>query len=96
MILKLYRDGTHYYVAYRIEQNTSYFVIDSEDDEKELFEKYIDNGLVNPENVWLMPCCGSRDEHTAKSAMVAELCKKHNFKFSPRLQLVIWNKALRV
>jgi hypothetical protein len=40
--------------------------------------------------------CGSRDEHTAKSAMVAELCKKHNFKFSPRLQLVIWDMALKV
>lgn len=72
------------------------FVINSEEDEKELFEKYIDNGLVNRENVWLMPCAGSRDEHTAKSAMVAELCKKHNFKFSPRLQLVIWDMALKV
>jgi 6-pyruvoyltetrahydropterin 2'-reductase len=72
------------------------FVINSEEDEKELFEKYIDNGIVNPDNVWLMPCAGSRDEHTAKSAMVAELCKKHNFKFSPRLQLVIWDMALKV
>jgi hypothetical protein len=32
------------------------FVINNEEDEKELFEKYIDNGIVNPENVWLMPC----------------------------------------
>ena len=72
------------------------FVIDSEEDEKELFEKYIDIGIVNRENVWLMPCCGSRDEHTAKSAMVANLCKKHNLKFSPRLQLVIWDMALKV
>ena len=72
------------------------FVIDSEEDEKELFEKYIDIGIVDRENVWLMPCCGSRDEHTAKSAMVANLCKKHNLKFSPRLQLVIWDMALKV
>ena len=43
-----------------------------------------------------MPCAGSRDEHTAKASMVAELCKKHNFKFSPRLQLVIWDMALKV
>ena len=72
------------------------FVIDSEEDEKELFEKYIDIGIVDRENVWLMPCCGSREEHTAKSAMVANLCKKHNLKFSPRLQLVIWDMALKV
>ena len=26
-------------------------VINNEEDEKELFEKYIDNGLVNPDNV---------------------------------------------
>ena len=43
-----------------------------------------------------MPCCGSRDEHTEKSTMVAELCKEHHFKFSPRLQLVIWDMALKV
>lgn len=71
------------------------FVINSEEDEKELFEKYIDNGLVDRNNIWLMPCCGSRDEHTEKAGLVAELCKKHNFKFSPRLQLVIWNMALK-
>ena len=72
------------------------FVVNSEEDEKELFEKYIDIGLVSRERVWLMPCCGSREEHTAKSAMVAELCKKHTLKFSPRLQLVIWDMALKV
>ena len=72
------------------------FVINDEGDMTELFEKYIDAGLVNRKNTWLMPCCGSRDEHTAKSGMVAELCKKHYFNFSPRLQLVIWDMALKV
>ena len=43
-----------------------------------------------------MPCAGSRDEHTAKSSMVADMCKKHSLKFSPRLQLVIWDMALKV
>jgi len=46
--------------------------------------------------IWLMPCCGSRQEHSEKAAMVAELCKINNLKFSPRLQLVIWDKALKV
>ena len=74
------------------------FVINSESDLNEVLEKYIHHPdvLIPPNRVWLMPCCGSRQEHTEKSAMVAELCKKHNFNFSPRLQLVIWDKALKV
>ena len=74
------------------------FVINCESDLNEVFEKYIHNPdvLVPSNRVWLMPCCGSRQEHSEKAAMVAELCKKHNFNFSPRLQLVIWDKALKV
>lgn len=74
------------------------FVINNESDLDEVFEKYIHNPDVQvPSNrVWLMPCCGSRQEHSEKASMVAELCKKHNLNFSPRLQLVIWDKALKV
>ena len=72
------------------------FVINEVSDLVELFDKYIDPGYVDHEKIWLMPCCGSRDEHTAKSAMVADLCKQYHFKFSPRLQLVIWDMALKV
>jgi len=74
------------------------FVINNESDLDEVFEKYIHHPdvLVPSNRVWLMPCCGSRQEHSEKAAMVAELCKKHNFNFSPRLQLVIGDKALKV
>lgn len=74
------------------------FVINDEKDLDEVFSEYIFNRDINvPLNrIWLMPCCGSRTEHTEKSAMVAELCKRHKLKFSPRLQLVIWDKALKV
>lgn len=74
------------------------FVISSDADIDEVLEKYIHNPDINvPKNrVWLMPCCGSRAELAEKAAMVAELCKKHMFNFSPRLQLVIWDKALKV
>jgi organic radical activating enzyme len=72
------------------------FVVNGEDEVKEILEKYVYDCLIPIDRIWLMPCCGSRDEHTEKSAVVAELCKKYNFKFSPRLQLVIWNKALKV
>jgi len=74
------------------------FVINQESDIIEVLEKYIHNPEIKvPANrVWLMPCCGSRAELAEKSAMVAELCKKHMFNFSPRLQLLIWDKALKV
>ena len=72
------------------------FVIKTQDDIDELFEKYISNNLIKRERVWLMPCCGNREEHNKASALVAELCKYNYFNFSPRLQLVIWDQALKV
>ena len=74
------------------------FVVNDEKDLDEVLTKYVHNPdvLVPPERVWLMPCCGSRSEHVEKAAMVADMCKKNNFKFSPRLQLIIWDKALKV
>jgi organic radical activating enzyme len=72
------------------------FVVNSEQEVNEIIEKYVFNCNVPRDRIWLMPCCGSREEHTKKAHIVAELCKKHNFNFSPRLQLVIWDKALKV
>lgn len=86
-------------LKWHVKHNSGFkFVINSEKDLDEVFEKYIyyPDIKVPKERVWLMPCCGSRAEHVEKAAMVAELCKKYNLKFSPRLQLVIWDKALKV
>jgi len=72
------------------------FVIQGIEDINELFENYITKGLIDRKRVWLMPCCGSREEHNETSPLVAELCKDFGFNFSPRLQLMIWDKALKV
>ena len=72
------------------------FVVSSEAEVDEIMEKYVYECKVPTDRIWLMPCCGSRAEHSEKAHIVAELCKKHNFNFSPRLQLVIWDKALKV
>lgn len=72
------------------------FVVSGKDEINEILEKYVHDCGVPTNRIWLMPCCGSRAEHNEECASVAELCKKHNFKFSPRLQLVIWDKALKV
>jgi organic radical activating enzyme len=86
-------------LRWHVNNNSGFkFVISEQKDLDEVFEKYINHPdvLIPPNRVWLMPCCGSRQEHTEKAGLVAELCKKYNFNFSPRLQLVIWDKALKV
>jgi hypothetical protein len=72
------------------------FVVTKPEDLDEIFEKYIDKFEIRKNKVWLMPCCGSRSEHVEIAPLVAELCKTHGLNFSPRLQLVIWDKALKV
>jgi 7-carboxy-7-deazaguanine synthase len=84
---------------WHIQQNSCFkFVITGEQDIDELYSKYIDSPIVKiPKHlIWLMVCAGSRDEHIKNATYVAELCKTHGFNFSPRLQLIIWDKALRV
>jgi len=75
------------------------FVINSSDDINEIWEKYVDDkhGINVPlKRIWFMPCCGSRQEHSERSAAVAEYAKAMHVNFSPRLQLVIWDRALKV
>lgn len=74
------------------------FVINNKEDLDELYTKYINDPVIKlpKELVWLMPCCGSRQEHAEKIEMVTELCKEHNFNLSPRLHLVIFDRALKV
>lgn len=75
------------------------FVINSDKDIEEIWQKYVQDSYsinVNPNRIWFMPCCGSRQEHTERSAAVAEYAKAMHVNFSPRLQLVIWDKALKV
>lgn len=74
------------------------FVVSNDENIKEIFSNYIDHKDIKlPRSlVWLMPCCGSRDEQTKVISWVADKCKEHNFKLSPRLHLMIWDKALKV
>lgn len=72
------------------------FVVQNEGDIEEVNKEYVEKFRIRKERVWLMPCCGSRDELIEKSAQVVEWCKEHNYNYSPRLQLLVWNKALKV
>lgn len=72
------------------------FVVQSEEDLDEITHKYVRKFEIPNERVWIMPACGSRIEHIETASLVAEWAKERTWKFSPRLQLVVWDKALRV
>jgi len=74
------------------------FVIGSEQDLEELKDVYLSSTefAIHSSRVWLMVCAGSRQEHIERAGSVAEYAKKLGLNFSPRLQLVIWDKALKV
>lgn len=75
------------------------FVINSDKDIEEVWRKYVDDdkGInVDTNRIWFMPCCGSRQEHIERAPAVAEYAKAMNVNFSPRLHLLVWDKALRV
>jgi organic radical activating enzyme len=75
------------------------FVITSDRDVEEIWRKYVreeSNVCVPTDRIWFMPCCGSREEHVELAPAVAEYAKAMHVNFSPRLQLLIWNKALKV
>ena len=75
------------------------FVISVAEDIEYIWKNYVedDNGInVDTNRIWLMPCCGSRDEHIKVAPAVAEYAKALNVNFSPRLHLLIWDMALKV
>lgn len=75
------------------------FVISQSEDIDEIWRKYVtdNNGINIPlHRIWFMPCCGSRIEHIEKAPAVAEYAKALNVNFSPRLHLLVWDKALKV
>ena len=68
------------------------FVVDSEADLPEIQETLEKLGNVDTEKVMLMPQAATRDELLAKSAIVADMCKRTGFTFCQRLQVLLWNK----
>jgi organic radical activating enzyme len=74
--------------------STFKFVICNEKDLDELFTKYVDKFKIDRRQIWLMPECATTKQFKEKAPWVAELCKKHGFNFSPRLQILIYEQAL--
>lgn len=67
------------------------FVVDSEADLPEIQQTLEKIGNVDSDNVMLMPQATTRDELSAKSQTVADMCKYTGFVFCQRLQVLLWN-----
>jgi len=76
--------------------STFKFVVKDEQDVEEIFTKYINKFNISKHSVWFMPMCGSRAEHIEIAPSVADLAKKYEVNFSPRLHLLLWDRALCV
>ncbi|MGD0338741.1 MAG: 7-carboxy-7-deazaguanine synthase QueE [Bacteroidota bacterium] len=69
------------------------FVVESREDVEEILREFITPFAIARQRVFLMPQCARRSEFIEKSTRIVELCKEYQFNFSPRLQLMIWDKA---
>jgi len=72
------------------------FVVEQEEDIIEIIEDFIKPFKIPNQLVYLMPQSKNREEFLKLSPIIVELCKKYQFNFSPRLQLIIWDKATGV
>jgi len=67
------------------------FVVASEDDLEEVQQTIEALENVDLEKVMLMPQAAGREELSARSPMVADMCKRSGFAFCQRLQVMLWD-----
>jgi len=67
------------------------FVISAESDIDEVQEILKKLPPTDMAVTMLMPAAADRDEYLKNATMVAELCKKYGYRFSPRIQAILWD-----
>jgi 7-carboxy-7-deazaguanine synthase len=67
------------------------FVYTDKESEKFITRVINDNNIF-PQEVWIMPEGQTKKEIEDKQKIVWEYCMKHNYNYSPRLQVEVWNK----
>lgn len=72
------------------------FVVDSHQDIEDILRDFISPLGIDRRRIFLMPQCIDRNGFIQKSGLIADLCKEYQLNFSPRLQLVIWDKTTGV
>lgn len=81
---------------YTRESNTSFFkwVISGPDDLTDALAmktSYGDYGIELP--IYLMPAGGTQQTYEKNALWVAEACKKYGFRYSPRIQVILWKNG---
>lgn len=71
-------------------EKTYYKFVVSEEKNFEEIKKFIKKHKLNKNHVLLMPQGITEDELAERSQWLAEICKKENFRFTPRLHINIW------
>jgi 7-carboxy-7-deazaguanine synthase len=66
------------------------FVVDQPDDLREILALLDQLPPVDPGRVLLMPQGVNRDDLAARGPWVAELCKRHGFRYCPRLHIELY------
>jgi len=72
------------------------FVIDVPSDLKEMMDDFAEPFGIEPHRIYLMPEATSDEELRKKSKWLVENCKENAFNYSPRLQVLIWNRLTGV
>lgn len=85
-------------LAYMAKHPGAYFkfVVTQPDDVHEIMTDYYIPLSLNPAQIILMPEGGSLEAIAQKKSWIVELCKKHGFRFSTRLQIDIWGEVTGV
>lgn len=71
------------------------FVVHDKTDLDEALQIIKDHDVPN-QIVYLMPASSTKADIDKLSPLIAQFCIDHNFNFSPRLQLMIWDQATGV
>lgn len=78
-----------------VEKTYYKFVVDKKNDIKEI-KDFLKKNDIKKEKVLLMPQGITKRDITEKSKWLAEICKKENLRFSPRLHINIWGNKRKV
>lgn len=72
------------------------FVVTSPQDIQEVLDTYVTPFEIPKQKVLVMPGVDSRKQHLLKAHDVIEVCKRESLRFSPRLQVLFWDKTTGV
>lgn len=72
------------------------FVVTSPQDVQEALDTFVTPFQIKKKAVLIMPGVESRKQHLLKAHDIIEVCKRESLRFSPRLQVLFWDKTTGV